>query len=171
MSVRAISLLFGCHGVALRPFASSLVVCGAVGFVLRGNVRDEGIVRVRIGEERQDGEKNFSNRQRGRPLRLENVEADRAGGVDVAMIHACQELNVRRIEGVLGREPDGQLEVPSRVRRVFRPDNLRLPNSNIAGIRCFRADIARRISDDARQLSLDATDASARHGWMKGTKG
>lgn len=48
----------------------------------------------------------------------QNVEADAAVGVDVGVVDAGCEVNFRRLEGVIGREVDGEEENTARVGRV-----------------------------------------------------
>lgn len=74
------------HRVLARPLARRLLVPRAVGLV---DVRDLGhqrVVRVGVGKQRANGEQHFRQRQSGRPLLLEDVEADGPLRVDVGVV-------------------------------------------------------------------------------------
>lgn len=52
----------------------------------------------------------FANGQRGAPLVAQNVQADAAVGVDVGVVDTGGEVDLGRLEGVVGREVDGEEE-------------------------------------------------------------
>lgn len=86
------------------------VVFGFVAQVKLSNLRDEGVVRIRIRKQRGNRQENLRDRQRGGPLVLQNVEAYRAVGVDVAMINFRHEMQFRRLERVVRGEAGGRNE-------------------------------------------------------------
>jgi hypothetical protein len=49
---------------------------------------DERVLRVGVGEQRAHREQYFGHGQRGGPLVFQNVQADGAGRVDVAVVDA-----------------------------------------------------------------------------------
>jgi len=67
---------------------------------------------VRVGRRQQclNAEQHGANLQRGRPLVLEDVEADAAQLVDVGVVNARQEAHLGRRHGVVGRQEQLQLE-------------------------------------------------------------
>ena len=70
----------------------------------------ERVVRVGVSEERADREKHFRDSEGGRPLVLEDVEADGAIRVDVSMVNFRCEGDLRGLEGVVRWEDDVQEE-------------------------------------------------------------
>ena len=60
----------------------------------------------------------FGDGQRWAPLVSQNVQADAAVGVDVGVVDARGEVDLGRLERVVGREVDGEEEDAARVRRV-----------------------------------------------------
>lgn len=98
---------------------------------------------VAIGQKRGDGEEDFGDSEGGTPLVLEDVEADVALGVHVAVIDASAELHLRwylsarneerlcrfgggaeknlwGLEGVIVREGNVEEEDTASIRRLFR---------------------------------------------------
>jgi hypothetical protein len=63
-------------------------------------------------------EDTFGDGQGGAPLVTEDVQADAAVGVDVGVVYAGREVDLGRLEGVVGGEVDGEEEDAARVRRV-----------------------------------------------------
>eukprot|EP00982_Pelagococcus_subviridis_P009810 30947-Pelagococcus_subviridis.AAC.5 len=62
--------VFSSHGVLARPLLRQLLVPPPIGLVDLRDLRHERIVRVRIREQRADGQEDFRDRQRGAPLLL-----------------------------------------------------------------------------------------------------
>ncbi len=56
---------------------------GAVCLEQVRNLGHEGVVGVRVGEQRGDGQEHLRNGERGAPVVLENIEADAAARVDL----------------------------------------------------------------------------------------
>jgi hypothetical protein len=71
----------------VRPSPGGGLVPEAVGLAHVGDLRDERVVRVGVGEQGADGEQHLGDRQRGAPLLLEDVQADAAVAVDVGVEH------------------------------------------------------------------------------------
>lgn len=67
----------------IKPRQKYLVMYGAVRLEQVRNLGHEGIVGVRVGEQRGDGQKHLRNGERGAPVVLENIEADAAARVDL----------------------------------------------------------------------------------------
>ena len=74
------------HRVLARPLAGRLLVPRPVRLVNVGDLRHQRVVRVRVAQQRADREEHLGERERGRPLLLEDVEADGALGVDVGVV-------------------------------------------------------------------------------------
>ena len=98
------------RGVPLGPLTSSLIVLSPVGLVEVCDLRHEGIIRVGIGQEGADGEQHLGDGEGGRPLVLEDVQANRAIAVDVSMVNFRCEGDLRGLEGVVRWEDDVQEE-------------------------------------------------------------
>lgn len=60
----------------------------------------------------------FGDSQSRAPLVSKNVKADTAVGVDVGMVDAGGEVDLRGLEWVVGREVDSEEEDTTRVRRI-----------------------------------------------------
>lgn len=67
---------------------------GLVRLVQLSNVRDEWIVRIGISQQRTNAQQDFGDGQCRTPLILENVQADSAVGIDVAVVNACREMDL-----------------------------------------------------------------------------
>jgi len=74
------------HRILARPLPGGLLVPGPVSLVDVGDLRDERVVRVRVAEQGADGEEHLGERQRGRPLLLQDVQAYGSLGVDVRVV-------------------------------------------------------------------------------------
>ena len=107
------------RGISLRPLARCIVVLLPVALVQISDFGHERVVRVGIGEEGADREKHFRDGEGGRPLVLEDVQANRAIAVDVSMVNFRCERNLGRLEGIVGREMDVQEKDTPGVRRVI----------------------------------------------------
>jgi hypothetical protein len=66
----------------------------------------------------EEEEATFGDGQGGAPLVTQNVQADAAVGVDVGVVYAGGEVNLGRLERVVGGEVDGEEEDAARVGRV-----------------------------------------------------
>ena len=81
------SLTASSHGVLVRPSPGGGLVPESVGLAHVGDLRDERVVRVGVGEQRADGEQHLGDRQGRAPLLLEDVQADVPVAVDVRVEH------------------------------------------------------------------------------------
>lgn len=113
--------------VFLGPFLGGGFELGAVALVELGDLGDEGVIGVGIGEEGGDGEEDLGDGECGRPLVLEDVEADGAVGVDVGVVDLGDEVALGRPEGVVGGEVDVEEEDSAGVGAVLGADDGRLP--------------------------------------------
>ena len=91
--------------------------------VLRGLIV-EGVVGVGRREEDLDAEEDGADLQRGRPLRLEHVQADAPQRVDVGVVDPRQEPRLGGAHRVVVGEEELQLEDAALVGRVLRPGEL-----------------------------------------------
>jgi len=74
--------------------------------VLSCNAADQRIAGVAVGEQGADGEQHLGDGQSGAPLVLQDVQADHALRVDIAVVDAGAELDFGRFEWVVCREVD-----------------------------------------------------------------
>ena len=88
------------RGISCRPVAGRVVVAIAVILVEGGDLGHERIIRVGVSQQRADRQKNLGNGQGGRPLILEDVEANRTVRVDVRVVNFRSELQLRGLEGL-----------------------------------------------------------------------
>ena len=79
-----------------RPLCCLGVVPSPVRFVDVRNLRHERIVGVRVRQERADREQHLADRQRRRPLILEDIEANTTTRVDVRVINPRRERDLER---------------------------------------------------------------------------
>lgn len=119
--------------VLASPLPGGRLVSRTVGLVHVRDLGNERVVGVGVRQHRADGEKHcdlsdispfsmeeavigtFADGQSWAPLITENVETDAAVGVDVGVVDAGGEVDLGRLEGVVGREVDGEEEYASRV--------------------------------------------------------
>ena len=78
--------------------------------ILRGDAADQGVTGVTVRQQRADGEQHLGDRQGRAPLVLQDVQADHALAVHIAVVDSCPELDLRRLEGVICREVDVEEE-------------------------------------------------------------
>jgi hypothetical protein len=69
-------------------------------------------------QDEREGGATFGDGQGGAPLVTEDVQADAAVGVDVGVVYAGGEVDLGRLERVVGGEVDGEEEDAARVGRV-----------------------------------------------------
>jgi len=82
------------HGILLGPFPSSLRIQRVVGLEDVGDLRDQRIVWVWIGQQRADRKENFRNGEGWGPLILEDIETDGTITVDVRVIEPSCEVDL-----------------------------------------------------------------------------
>ena len=82
----------------------------AVGLVELRDLRNERIVRVRVGQQRRDRQEDLRDRQRRAPLVFQDIQTDRSVRRDVAVIDLRRKIELRRFERVIARERDVQEE-------------------------------------------------------------
>ena len=66
----------------------------AVGLVELRDLRNERIVRVRVGQQRRDRQEDLRNRQRRAPLVFQDIQTDRPIRRDVAMIDLRRKVDL-----------------------------------------------------------------------------
>lgn len=62
--------------------------------------------------------RTLRDRERWRPLVPQDVKTDRAVGIDVGVINLGGETDFRRLEGIIGREGNGEEKDTTSIRRV-----------------------------------------------------
>ena len=131
-------LTFHLDGVFASPLASSGLVPGAVGLVDVGDLGNQRIVGVGVGQHGADRQEDwdklvrrleltcnegvltFRDGQSRAPLVSQDVQADAAARVDVGVVDAGGEVDLGRLEGVVGREVDGEEENTAGVWEIGR---------------------------------------------------
>ena len=147
------------HGVLAGPLAGGGIVLLAVCFVLVGDVRHQGVVRVGVRKQRRDGEEHLAHREGGRPLVLEDVQADATVGVDVGVVDLRDELELRRLERVVRGEVDVQEEDATRVGRVVGAHDGGLPVEGVAFRVGAGGAVGRWVFAQVHQLLLDSFES------------
>lgn len=79
-----------------RPIPRSSIVLILVAHVLQRDGADERVLGVAVGQKGADGEEDFGDGQRRRPVIFENVQADDALAIDVAVIDSRLEDYLRK---------------------------------------------------------------------------
>jgi len=72
------------------------------------DLRNERVVRVWVRQHGANRQQHLRDRQCRAPLIPENVEADASIRVDVGVIDPGREVDLRRLEGIVGRKMNGQ---------------------------------------------------------------
>jgi hypothetical protein len=117
--------------VFASPLTGRSLVLGAIVLVDVSDLRDKRVVRVGICQHRADRQENFRDGQGRAPLVSKDVEADAAVGVDVGVVDASGEVDLRGLEGVVGREMNCEEEDTTRVWRVAGSHDCSLPVEQI----------------------------------------
>mmetsp|Transcript_4025 Transcript_4025/g.12001 ORF Transcript_4025/g.12001 Transcript_4025/m.12001 type:complete len:201 (+) Transcript_4025:1624-2226(+) len=123
------------------------------------NLGHERVVRVGIGQQRTDRKQHLGDRERGRPLALQDVEADATVAVDVAVVNLRREGHLWRLEGVVGGEVDVQEKDAALIRRLLRAHNGGLPVKEVVA-HGARAAGGGRVLGQVLQLLVDALGGS-----------
>merc|ERR1719409_1152299 len=89
------------------------------------------VVRIRIREQRRDRQKHLRYRQRRTPLVLQNVKANGAAAVHIAVIYLRRELDLRRLERVIRGEGHVQEEDAACVGGPLRAHDSGLPREHV----------------------------------------
>ena len=114
-------------GILLSPFTCSGLEFRSIALVELGDLWHERVIGVGVGEERGDGEQNFRDGECGRPLVLEDVQADGSVCVDVGMVDLGDEVAFGWPEGIIGGEVDVEEEDASCIWTIFWTDDGCLP--------------------------------------------
>ena len=86
------------HGILRSPFPSSAVVSSFVRLQKLGNIGDERIIGIGVGQQRADTEEDFTDCQGWTPLVLQDVETNASVWIDVAVIDACGKVDLGRLK-------------------------------------------------------------------------
>lgn len=113
------------------PFLGRGLVFGPVCFVDVCYFRNQRIVGIGVGQKRADRQQHLGDGEGWGPLFLQDVQADVTIGVDVWMVDFGFELDLRRLERVVGWEMDGKEEDTSCVWGIWRTDDRCLPVEEI----------------------------------------
>jgi len=147
-------------GVALGPEAGHPIVLLVVLQVLSGDAAHQRVARIAIGEQRADGEQYFGDGESRGPVVFEDVEADHALAVDVAVVNSCAEQHLRGFEGVLRGEVYVEEEDTTLVDGAGGAQDGGDPLVQVVSFGSRRA-VRRWVQSDLRQLLLDAPCAGA----------
>ena len=85
------------HGVLGSPFSGRTIVSSLIRLQKLSNVGNKRIFGVGISQEGANGKQDFADGQCRTPLILQNVQTDTTVRVDVAVINACGEMDLRRL--------------------------------------------------------------------------
>ena len=119
------------HCVLGGPLPGGAIVPILVSLEKLSNVRDERVVGVGVRQQGADGQQNLRNCQGRAPLVLEDIKADTAVRVDVTVVDTGGEVDLWRLERVVGREVNVQEEHSTSVRGVIRSHDGCLPVEHI----------------------------------------
>jgi len=96
------------HSVLSSPFSGSGLVLWLVGLVDVGNLWNQRIIWVGIGQQGTDGEENLGDGECWRPLFLQDIKANRSIGVNIWVVDSCGEVDLGWFEWVVSWEVDVQ---------------------------------------------------------------
>jgi hypothetical protein len=96
------------HGVLSSPFSGSCLILYLVGLVDVGNLWNQRIIWVGIGQQGTDGEENLGDGECWGPLFLQDIKADGSIGVDIWVVDSCGEVDLGWLEWVVSWEVDVQ---------------------------------------------------------------
>mmetsp|Transcript_7489 Transcript_7489/g.27143 ORF Transcript_7489/g.27143 Transcript_7489/m.27143 type:complete len:320 (-) Transcript_7489:12-971(-) len=144
--------------VPLGPLLSSLVMLLLVLEELLGDLSHEGVLGVGVRHERHDGEQHLGDGKGGAPVILEDVQADLALAVHVAVVDPRPEPQLRRLERVVRRESDVKEEHPALVGRVRGAQDRGDPLVQVVALGAGGA-VVRGVQGDLRQLLLNPLSA------------
>ena len=144
------------RGISSSPVAGSGIVALLVVLVDGGDLGHERVIRVRVSQQRADGEQHLRDGQSGRPLVFEDVQADGSVCVDVRMVNFGREGNLRRLEGIVRREVDVEEEYAAGIWRIIRSHNGGLPVELVSLIRGTSRAVGGRVSAKVDEFLLDS---------------
>ena len=144
------------HCVTLSPLTSRLVMLRLIALIDVGDLWDERVIWVGVGQQGADGEEHLGDGEGGRPLVFEDVEADRSIAVDVHVINFRRERDLGRLEGVVGWEVDVQEEHALMVRGVLGAHDRSLPMELVRFVSGAGRAVCRRVSSEDDEFLLDS---------------
>ena len=115
------------HRKSLGPFTGGVVMGCEVTLVEVRNLGHQGIVRVRVSQQRADGEEDLGDREGGRPLVLQDIKADGSIRIYIAVVNFRRERHLGRLEWIVGREGNIEEKDAAGVGRVFGTHDGSLP--------------------------------------------
>ena len=119
------------HRVFGSPFSSCTVVSSFVCFEKLSNIWNQWIVGIWVGEKAANGKQDLADGQGGTPLILQNVQTNSSIGVDVAMINASGEVDLRWFERIISWEMNVKKEDTASIRGVIWTHDGGLPVEHI----------------------------------------
>lgn len=95
------------------------------------NIWHQGIIRIRIRQQRTDTQQYLTDSQCWTPLILENIQTDSAIGINVAVVDAGGKVYLGGFEGVVGRKVNVEEEYSPGVRGVIGSHDGSLPVEHV----------------------------------------
>jgi len=89
------------HGVLFGPLFGALGVLSRVGFVESGDLRHQGVVRVRVAQQWANRQQNLSYSEGGGPLGAQNIQTDCTIAVNIGMVYSGGEGEFGRLKRVV----------------------------------------------------------------------
>lgn len=140
--------------ILASPLSSRSLISWTVGLVDMGDLGNKRIVGIGVCEHRANRQENFGNGQSRTPLVPQDVQADAAVGVDIWVVDASGEVDLGRLEWVVGREVNGEEEDTARVRGFARAHNRGLPVEEVFANGAGGAG-RRRVTAEVSELLVD----------------
>ena len=100
---------------------------GPIILIEMGDLRNEWVIWVGIGQEGTEGEQDLWNCEGRWPLVFQNVKTDTSIRVDVAVVDPSRKRALGRLEWIVSRETNVDKEYSSSVWGVVRPHDGCLP--------------------------------------------
>lgn len=140
--------------ISLRPFPCLFLVRLAIALVEIRDFRRQRVVRIGVREETQNTQERLGNRECRAPPVFQNIKADATSCVDIRMVDFGAERHNRRLERIVTRKRDGQLEHTPLKWRIRGTEDHGLPTKEILFVDRAGCTIRRRILLNLLELVL-----------------
>ena len=142
--------------VQICPLPRRYLVVRPTILVLLGNLGHERVIRIRVGQHGQNGEKDLRNCQSRRPILLQNIKTDEARCVDIWMVNLRGEDNARRLERIVNRKLDCHMEDAPAVGGICGSEHDTLPVIHIVFIDRAGTAVRGRVLPKISEFTCDS---------------
>ena len=133
------------------------LIVGPLFKIHTSNIGRKRVLRIGVCKQTTNTQKDLTDCECRRPLRLKNIEANHSCGVDIWMKDLRQKLDVRGLERIIHRELNTELEDTASVRTVLRTHNDSLPLVEVVSYRTCTT-TCRWVSPQICDFLVDTTE-------------